>query len=312
MRYLITGGAGFIGLHLARRLASETGSLVTVLDNLHRAARPGIRANHFVEGDIRDRQLLDWLMPKHDIVYHLAAQSNVLGAEQDMEYSFTTNVDGTYNVLAAARAAGAVRVIFCSSREVYGEPECLPVPESARLAPKNAYGTSKAAGELYCGAFARQGLPVVVLRLANVIGPGDHDRVVPIFLRRAVRGEPLFLYGGSQQLDFIWIGDVVEALVGAASVDPAVGPVNIGSGTGTSIERLAELMLRLIPSQAGVVKAPGRPAEVAAYVADIRKACQLGLLTPLVNSSHALEGRVQELAAAEAAGIPEAACPAAH
>src|SRR5262249_25559920 len=146
----------------------------------------------------------------------LAAQSNVMGAVYDADYAFSSNVTGTYNVLQAAKSAGVKRVLFTSSREVYGDPEQLPVQETSALRPKNGYGASNAAGEIYCHTAANEGLETSILRLANVYGTRDRDRVIPLFSQAAASGAPLTLYGGEQVLDFVWIDTVVDALIKAA------------------------------------------------------------------------------------------------
>src|SRR5207245_6973446 len=148
-----------------------------------------------------------------NVVCQLAAQSNVMGAVYDADYAFGSNVTGTFNVLRAAASAGVKRVVFTSSREVYGDPRQLPVRESCPIRPKNGYGASKAAGEVYCRAAANDGLETVILRVTNVYGTRDRDRVVPLFARSAGSGSPLTLYGGKQVLDFVWIDTVVDALV---------------------------------------------------------------------------------------------------
>jgi UDP-glucose 4-epimerase len=290
MRYLITGGAGFIGRHLISRLSREPGADIVVLDNLKRSAAPALSGIRFLQGDIRDGETVRSAMQGVDVVYHLAAQSNVMGAISDVQYSFSTNVVGTFHVLAAAKEQQVKKLVFTSSREVYGEVTQLPVPESTRLAPKNAYGASKVAGEEYCRVFANDGLPVTILRLANVYGPGDKDRVIPLFLDNAVAQQPLVLYGGKQILDFVWIGDVVEALARAAKLDTSVGPVNIGSGRGTTVEELAERILQLVPSPKGVLRLESRGPEVSAFVADTRKAIECGLIRRVEDPLGQLEG----------------------
>ena len=131
------------------------------------------------------------------------------------------------------------RLVFSSSREVYGEPESIPVRESAPLTAKNPYGASKIAGEAYCQVWeSTTGLECQILRFANVYGPRDRDRVIPIWLERASRGEPLELYGGEQVIDFVWVGKAVEALLAAAGIEPT-GPINVGSGMGSTLPYLA-------------------------------------------------------------------------
>src|SRR5579862_1132168 len=216
MKVLVTGGAGFIGSHLSRRLVKEQRASVTALDNLHRGHRENLAdcrpEIHFLEADIRDPDALRRALSGIDVVYHLAAQSSVIGAAADLNYTFNTNVGGTFNLLSAAKSNGVRRVVFASSREVYGDPRHLPVLETAPVKPKNSYGASKAAGEAYCGVFGSNGLEVAVLRLANVYGPGDRGRVLPLFVESALQDRPLVLYGGQQILDFVWIDTVIAAL----------------------------------------------------------------------------------------------------
>jgi UDP-glucose 4-epimerase len=272
--FLVTGGAGFIGSHLAERLLRDNLGQVTTFDNLHRGTLAHLAEYQhrirFIHADIRDAIALRTAMVDVDVVFHLAAQSNVLGAEKDPDYAASTNVLGTINVLRAARDAGVRRVVFASSREVYGDPDALPVPETALVQPKNAYGASKAAGEAYCSAI-RPSLEVVVLRLANVYGPRDSDRVIPIFLRNAQRGEPLVVHGGSQVLDFVWIGDVVLSLIRAATMACVREPINVGSGAGTSILDLVQIISDITASNSDVQILPARNLETCRFVADTRR-----------------------------------------
>jgi UDP-glucose 4-epimerase len=215
-------------------------------------------------------------------LYHVAAQSNVLGAVSDLDYSFTSNVVGTYNVLVAAREAAVGRLVFSSSREIYGEVDQVPVAEDRPLNPKNAYGASKVAGEVYCRVFQNTyGLDVSVLRLANVYGPGDRDRVIPIWLDRARRGEDLELYGGTQVLDFVPVSLVVEALRRAGERSLGGQPVNVGSGVGTTLYDLAARIQALSGAAVGLRVLPARAVEVTRFVADVsRMRAQLGLEPP--------------------------------
>jgi UDP-glucose 4-epimerase len=290
MKALVTGGAGFIGAHLVKALVAA-GDEVVVLDNLRRgdrarldaigrAARGG--ALRLIEGDVRDCDTVRAATTGVERVYHVAAQSNVLGAVSDLDYSFTSNVVGTYNVLVAAREAAVGRLVFSSSREVYGEVDQVPVAEDRPLNPKNAYGASKVAGEVYCHVFQNTyGLDVSVLRLANVYGPGDSDRVIPIWLDRARRGEDLELYGGTQVLDFVPVGLVVEALRRAAERSLGGQPVNVGSGVGTTLYDLAARIQALSGAAVGLRVLPARTMEVTRFVADVsRMRALLGLEPP--------------------------------
>jgi UDP-glucose 4-epimerase len=284
MRVLITGGAGFIGSHLVDRLLAarecdhEPAFEIVVLDNMRRGRRahlePHLSAGRvsLIEGDIRDETALREAMRGVEIVFHLAAQANVIGSEADRDYAFTTNVVGTYLVLKEAEAAGARRILFSSSREVYGEAETLPVREEARLSPKNAYGASKVAGEMYLRvAQARSALETVILRLANAYGPRDSERVIPLWMDRARRGEELLLYGGDQVIDFVWVGDIVEAFARAALADRQIiagQTLNVGTGVGTPIEALARQVLDLSGSPGGMRQMPARGVEVRRFIAD--------------------------------------------
>jgi len=282
MKILVTGGAGFIGAHLVAA-ALAAGDEVVALDNMRRGVRAKLPDEaQFVEGDIRDRDTVALAMRGVQRVYHLAAQSNVLGAVTDTDYSFTSNVVGTYNVLVAARDAGVERVVFTSSREVYGEVERLPVSEDRPMDPKNAYGASKVAGEVYCRTFQNTyGLDVSVLRLANVYGAGDRDRVIPIWLDRARHGEDLEIYGGAQVLDLVTVDLVVAALRRAAEESLGGRVVNVGSGVGTPLRDLADRIARLPSREVGLRVLPARAIEVTRFVADVaRMRDLLGLAPP--------------------------------
>lgn len=270
MRVVVTGGAGFIGSQLVDVLV-ERGDDVIVLDNLRRGRREFVHPGaHLVEGDIRDEDQVTVALHGAELVYHLAAQSNVMGAMSDADYSFTTNVVGTFNVLKAAARTGARRLVFASSREVYGEPETLPVPEGAPLLAKNAYGASKVAGEAYCRTWRHTAeLDAFVLRFANVYGPRDTGRVIPLWIARALQGKPLELYGGDQVLDFVPVETAVAALIAAGEVAND-GPVNVGTGVGVSLRELAARVLALVPGSRLELR-PARGAEVVQFVADNRR-----------------------------------------
>jgi len=281
MQVVVTGGAGFIGKHLVAALIAR-GDNVIVLDNLRRAEREAVHPGAtFIEGDIRDPETLMRAFEGAARVFHLAAQSNVMGALSEARYSFTTNVVGTFNVLEAATGAGVERVVFSSSREVYGEAEAIPVREDAPLLAKNPYGASKLAGEAYCRTWHHAGAtPVNILRFANVYGPGDTGRVIPLWIERAMAGLPLEVFGGEQVIDFVPVRTAVAALLGAAERDLA-GPVNIGSGQGTTLLSLADRVRALYPGCPPVEIRPARSAEVVRFIADVsRMRAALGLEPP--------------------------------
>ena len=196
-----------------------------------------------------------------------------MGSAADSDYTFEANVRGSWILARAAERARVAHVVFASSREVYGEPESLPVPESARLAPKNAYGASKLAAETMLRASA---VPLSVVRMANVAGAGDSGRVLPLWTDAARRGAPLVLYGGDQVLDFVSTGTIVRALVAVAKRGPTKDVVNLGSGCGTSLETLAAR----ISAEFGVPvdRQPARAVEVRRFVADTTRMHALGVV----------------------------------
>src|SRR5215467_11264682 len=241
-KVVVTGGAGFVGSHLVDRLLADSRAEIVVLDNLTRGRLANLarhQANPRLllrDGDIRDVATVADVVRGADTVYHVAAQATVMGAVQDLDYSFSTNVVGTFNVLRESAAAGVRRVLFASSREVYGEPIELPVDEGQPLLAINFYGASKVVGEAYCRAFRRaSGLDTVILRIANVYGPRDYGRVIPHWVEQAATGADLQIYGGKQVLDFVWIDQVVDAMLAAAASDVVLPPINVGSGTGTKL-----------------------------------------------------------------------------
>jgi UDP-glucose 4-epimerase len=272
----VTGGAGFLGSHLVDELVGR-GEGVIVMDNMRRGSPANIArhlasgAVRLVIGDIRNEEDIERAIEGAELVYHLAAQSNVMGAIVDADYCFQTNVAGTYNILKAAKTYGVRRVVFSSSREVYGEPAEIPVPETAPKAPKNPYGASKAAGEIYCDVWGSTGLEVQVLRFANVYGARDRERVIPTWIERAISGGELELYGGEQIIDFIWVGTAVEALTAAALLPQTTSAINVGSGVGTRLHDLADRILEMTGSVSVKVLLPSRTPEVARFVADVQR-----------------------------------------
>ncbi|MBC8509895.1 MAG: SDR family NAD(P)-dependent oxidoreductase [Chloroflexi bacterium] len=282
---LVTGGAGFIGSHLVDALVSS-GNRVRVLDNLSRGKLLFLEKHianesvEFIKADLQDYQAVQQATVGIDIVFHLAAQANVMGAEVDPEYSFHSNVEGTFHVLQAALESGTIdRVIFSSSREVYGEVLSLPVSEDAPLIAKNRYGASKIAAEAYCQLYYSPEMRVSVLRLANVYGPRDQDRVIPIFIERIKQKLPLKLFGGEQIIDFIPIDFVVDAFIKAAQMMPDK-PINIASGKGTAVRELAQHIIQLSGSQVMINTLPSREMEVLQFVANTDRMQKILKLIP--------------------------------
>ncbi|MBN1937268.1 MAG: NAD-dependent epimerase/dehydratase family protein [Anaerolineae bacterium] len=287
MNVLVTGGAGFIGSHLVDLLVKDQTEHIVVYDNFYRGREANIAqhlgnpAVQLEKGDLRDYDRLLGVMRHSDVVYHLGAQSNVIGAVRDTDYSFQTNVFGTYNVLKGARETGVKKVVFTSSREVYGEARYLPVDEAHPIGSKNTYGASKVAGEMYCQVFQNLfDVQTVILRLSNVYGPRDFGRVIPIWLERAHRHQNLEIYGGEQVIDFVWIEQVVEALIRATTLGRVEQAINVGSGQGTQILDLARRILALIDTPSQIDLKPVRSAEVVRFTADVTRMKDILGLTP--------------------------------
>jgi len=254
MNCLITGGAGFIGSTLADALV-QRGDTVTVVDDLSTGRRQNLDAAlaagaNLVEADIRDRAVMAGLCGElePEAIFHLAAQIDVRRSVAEPDFDASVNVGGTANVLDAARAGGSRRVVFTSTGgAIYGEGEGqeLPLPETAPLAPLAPYGQSKFAGEGYLSLYERlYGLSSVALRLGNVYGPRQDPLgeagVIAIFCGRLLAGERPTVYGdGRQTRDYIYVDDVVAALIAAAASD-ATGPVNVGTGVETSVRELVD------------------------------------------------------------------------
>jgi UDP-glucose 4-epimerase len=257
MRVLITGGAGFLGSHLADAWLAR-GDEVYVLDVSHdRKIRHqlGNPRFHYVCDSVFSRGTLEGLIAPADLIYHLAAVVGVEHYVGDPYRVLHVNINGTQAVLNVASKYGK-KVVFSSTSEVYGRSHQIPFEEdgerllgSTRI-DRWCYATSKAAGEHYCFAFHKLGLPVVVLRYFNVYGPRmdqmDMGRVVTIFMGQLLRGEPLTIIGdGLQTRCFTYVDDAIRATMAAGLNDGAVGEVlNIGSDEEVSIKELAELMIR--------------------------------------------------------------------
>jgi UDP-glucose 4-epimerase len=272
MRVLVTGGAGFIGHHLVAALLKD-GQDVVVLDNLRRGSfeRPGLAGAALIQGDIRCSEDCEAAARDCDAAVHLAAQANVMGSADDPGYAFETNVTGTWNVARACIAAGVRQLVFSSSREVYGEPQELPVSEATPFAPKNVYGATKVAGEALLSALAGPAFGVSVLRLSNVIGRGDSGRVLPLWLEAGREGRALQLFGGEQEIDFVPVETVVRAIRRVLEAGTVDGPVNIGGGRSFALAEVAERVASLFAARPAIERVPARAIEVRRFRADVTR-----------------------------------------
>lgn len=283
MRNLITGGAGFLGASLANRLVSE-GHTVLVLDDLT-AGDPRRLAPEVLltRGDVRDVPKLWTLLQGVDCVYHLAARVRVPESiHYPSEYN-EVNVGGTVALMQAMRDTGVHRVVLASSGAIYGEQDHQPIRESQTPHPNSPYGVSKIAAEYYVATLGKlYDIETVSLRIFNTYGPGQdlppsYPPVIPQALRQAQTGGSIVIFGdGSQTRDFVFVDDVVEALVLAAVVRSANRAViNIGSGQEVSISELARHVVRATDKEASILYNPSVPGGVSRLVADVRLAREL-------------------------------------
>ena len=280
MRALITGGAGFIGSHLAELLISK-GHQVTIVDNLysgrvenleHISSHSGFR---FENADIRDMDKLKPLFADVDWVFHLAGLADIVPSIEMPSQYYSTNVTGTFNVLECVRNAGVKRLVYAASSSSYGIPDVYPTPESAEISPQYPYAMTKYMGEelvLHWSQVYR--LPAVSLRLFNVYGTrsrttGAYGAVFGVFLAQKLDERPYTVVGdGSQTRDFTYVTDVARAFLSAAESDISGEAMNVGSDNHYSINRLVELLggeVEYIP------KRPGEPDCTYADISKIRK-----------------------------------------
>jgi UDP-glucose 4-epimerase len=283
-RCLVTGGAGFIGSHVAERLLA-LGHTVRVLDNLSTGDRANVEplaGAEFVEGDVQDPAVCARAVDGVDVVFHLAALGSVPRSIRDSWGSHDANVNGTVRLLEAARHAGARRVVYSSSSSVYGDTPTLPKVETTEPLCRSPYAAGKLAGEQYTLAYARAGLlEGVALRYFNVFGPrqspaGAYAAVIPLFMNAALHGTPARVLGdGLQTRDFTYVDNVVNANLLAARAPAAEAngwPVNVGAGTRTSLRELLHLVEEVSEREIVVEQCPPRAGDVRDSLASLDRA----------------------------------------
>lgn len=280
MKVVVTGGAGFIGSNLTDELARD--HEVTVIDNLSTGRLENL--DHirdrieFINGSILDLELLRRAFAGADTVFHQAAIPSVQRSVDNPIASNQANVDGTLNVLVAAKDSRVRKVVFASSSSVYGDTPTLPKKEDMKPNPKSPYAISKMAGEYYCRVFSEvYGLKTVCLRYFNVFGPrqdpkSEYAAVIPRFITRILQGKPPVIYGdGEQTRDFTFVKDVVKANILAGKCE-AEGVFNIACGRRISLNELAGLIMEIVGRQVEPVYDKPRTGDIRDSLADISAA----------------------------------------
>ena len=302
---LVTGGAGFIGSNLVRGLL-EAGDEVRVLDNFSTGSRQNLDGAEIeiVEGELRSYERVHNAVRDMEVVFHLGALGSVPRSVQDPLTSSAVNVEGTLNVLLAARDAGVRRVVYSSSTSVYGSSAERPTPEDCPPDPISPYGVAKLAAERYCISFSRvyDSLETVVLRYFNVFGPrqspdSQYAAVVPLFIRAIAAGEPITIHGdGEQSRDFTYVGNVVQATMAAAGAAGASGRAfNIAGGSPVSVNRVAALLGEIIGNPVEKRFEPRRPGDIRDSWADLSAAREVLGYDPTVSLEEGLRHTVEAL-----------------
>jgi UDP-glucose 4-epimerase len=304
MRALVTGGGGFIGHHLVRRLLGD-GHDVRILDNFSTGRRERLEGLDvgLVEGDLRSYERAHAAVRGTDVVFHLGALPSVPRSVQDPLTTSAVNVEGTLNVLLAARDEDVRRVIFASSSSVYGANPVLPKTEEDQPLPISPYGVSKLSGEHYCRTFTTvYGLETVSIRLFNVFGPGQdplsqYAAVVPRFISALASGNRPVVYGdGTQTRDFTYVEDVIEAFILAVEAPRAAGEIiNVCAGREMSLLALLKILSDLLGTDAKPRFEPARPGEVQASHGDHTKARALLQWEPRWSTRDALDASIEGL-----------------
>ena len=305
IHYLVTGGAGFIGSHLVRRLVAE-GAGVRVVDNLStgdRSRLEDVRGSiEFMKGDLADERVSIDAVKGIDGVFHQAAIPSVQRSVRDPIATNRANVTATLNLLESCRQAKIRRVIYAASSSAYGNTEVLPKTEAMCPNPLSPYAIQKLVGEHYCKLYNDlYGLETVSLRYFNVFGPGqdpnsEYSAVIPRFISALLSDDPIMVYGdGEQSRDFTYVENIVEANIAAMRVYDAPGKVfNIGCGEKVSLNRLIKVLEKILRVRATLHYGNPRPGDVRHSMADISFAKSVLGYTPKVFVEEGLTRTVHE------------------
>ena len=304
-RYLVTGGAGFIGSHIAEELV-ERGHKVRIVDNFLTGKRENIASFldkiELIEGDIRDFSLCKRASDGVDFVLHQAALPSVPRSIEDPLMTNEINVKGTLNLLLASRDAGVKKFVFASSSSVYGDDPRLPKKEGEEGAPLSPYAISKLVGEMYCQVFSQiYSLSTVCLRYFNIFGPrqdpySQYSAVIPNFINKMVKEESPTIFGdGEQSRDFTYVANVVEANELAVEAEDVSGEIlNIACGERTTVNSLVIEINQILKKDIKAIYDKPCPGDVMHSYADISEAENVLKYKPLVSFSEGLKRTIQK------------------
>jgi UDP-glucose 4-epimerase len=304
MKYLVTGGAGFIGSHITRALL-ERGNQVRILDNFSSGKRENLKGLEveLIEGDLRDASKVADAVKGMDIIFHEAAFVSVAESMEKPQECLDVNITGTSILFDAARKAGVKRVVIASSAAVYGDSETYPLSEDSPLRQLSPYATSKRVDEMYAELFTQQfGLEVAALRYFNVYGPRQrpdsmYAAAVPIFIRRMLDNKPITVYGdGGQTRDLINVRDVVQANLLASEHLAAPGKIfNVCTGVETRILDLLDILYELFPNAPKHVHAESRAGDIYRSIGTPRKIMETLGFKPSISLADGLYEAVEEM-----------------
>jgi UDP-glucose 4-epimerase len=278
IKVVVTGGAGFIGSHIVEHWLKEKAE-VHVLDNLRSGYLSNLKKFSkviFHKGSITDRDLVYKVLDGADYVHHLAALVSVPESIEKPHECFEINVNGLINVLDASKEFGIKKVVLSSSAAVYGDNPVSPKTTDMKPEPKSPYGITKLDGEYYLNMYREMfRLGTISLRYFNVFGPrqdpnSQYAAAIPIFIDRALKNQPIFIYGdGTQTRDFIFVKDVVKANVLAATKKDAFGVFNVANGNAISINEIASLIIKITQSKSAIIYKKKRPGDIKNSLASI-------------------------------------------
>ena len=304
MIYLITGGAGFIGSHIARALL-EQGADVRVLDNFSSGKRENLKGLdvEVLEGDLRDVSVVTQAVQGVEVIFHEAAFVSVPESMEKPQECFDVNITGTSNLFEAARKANVRRVVIASSAAVYGDSEDYPLSEESPLRQLSPYATSKRTDEMFAELFTNQfGLEVAALRYFNVYGPRQrpdsmYAAAVPIFIRRMLDNKPITIYGdGGQSRDLINVRDVVQANLLASQHPSAPGQIfNVCTGVETRLLDLLDILYELFPNAPKHIHAETRAGDIYRSIGTPKKIMDTLGFKPQVSLADGLFEAVEEM-----------------